>query len=428
MSCSLDSFFQFLDRSPTVFHAAKELMQTLAAAGFSSLKEEEKWNLEPGKGYFVCRGDALVAAFRIPLKAATSTTILASHTDSPTLKLKPQPELLTQGLGQFNTEPYGSPILHSWLDRDLIIAGKIIGLDHNGHEVSHIITLDDHPIIIAQLALHLDRSIADKGFFVNKQDHLKPVYSLRGKERSLLSLIEKQYNLKKIISFDLFLAPSQKSSYIGFEKELIASYRLDNLTSVYASLFALIHASVSTDILQVAFFWDHEEIGSVSYLGADSFFAEQLLQRICLNFKMGPEDFFRFKAKSLCLSIDAAHGFHPNFPEKYDPQNSAFLGKGVVLKFNANQKYATSSNSAAPIIHIAAKHNIPLQHTASRSDIPSGSTVGSVMAANLGIATVDLGISCWAMHSARETIAVEDEIYLCSLLKAVLEESMRDHS
>jgi len=422
MSHLLDSFLLFLDRSPTVFHAAREITKTLTETGFHRLEEKEKWNLEAGKKYFICRGNALVAAFKVPLETPLSTTILASHTDSPSLKLKPQPEILNRSIGQLGTECYGSPILHSWLDRDLILAGKIIGLDTKGKEVSHIVTLDDSSMIIPQLALHLDRTVSEKGFLVNKQDHLKPIYSLEGQENDWILRLQKKYDLKNLLSFDLFLVPQQKSSFVGFHKEMVASYRLDNLTAAHSSLWALTQSSTSKDVLQVAFFWDHEEIGSVSYLGADSLFAEQFLERICSNLKMNKEDFYRFKSQSICLSIDVAHGFHPNYAEKYDPQNSCMLGKGVVLKFNANQKYATSAMSAAAIVRLAEKHNIPLQKTASRSDIASGSTVGSMMAANLGIPTVDIGIGCWAMHSARETIAAQDQVNLCSLLKAAFED------
>lgn len=422
MADALNSFLQFLDRSPTVFHAAREITTTLREANFISLKEGEKWNLEPGKSYFINRSGALVAAFRVPLKTPLAAILLASHTDSPALKLKPKAEILNRSIGQLSTECYGSPILHSWLDRDLILAGKIFALDANGNEVSHIVTLDQFPCIIPQLALHLDRSVGEKGFFVNKQDHLNPIYSLNGKENDLTYLLQQAYPFKTLISFDLFLVPSQKSSFLGMHKELIAASRLDNLTSVYASLFALLHTKPSEETLQMAFFWNHEEIGSTSYLGADSLFGEQLLERISLNLKMGREDFFRFKSRSLCLSVDAAHGFHPSFSDKYDSQNSPLLGKGVVLKFNANQKYATSAESALPLIKLAEKHKIPLQTAASRSDMASGSTVGSILAAELSIPTVDIGISSWAMHSARETIAAQDEIFLCSLLKAALED------
>ena len=420
----LEDFVRFLNRSPTVYHAAREISSRLAEADFTPLAEGEKWRLEHGKGYFVQREDTLIAAFRTPKLTPQSVTILASHIDSPCLKVKPHPEISSHGIGQLGTEVYGAPLLHSWLDRDLKLAGRIVVINSDGQCRAELVELDDYPVIIPGIAIHLDRSIADKGILVHKQDHLKPIFSISAKEKHLEGWLKKHHSFDKLLSFDLFLVPIEKAGYVGFENELIASYRLDNLTSAFASLDALIHAEPRNDVIQMAIFWDHEEIGSTSYVGADSLFANQVLERICLQFKMDKEDFYRLKSRSLCLSGDLAHGFHPSFADKYDPQNAPFMGKGVVLKFNANQKYATSGSSAAPLIRVAEKHQIPLQKYASRSDIASGSTVGSIMAANLGIATADLGISGLAMHSIREVIAAQDELSLCKLFKASLEEPL----
>jgi aspartyl aminopeptidase len=419
---SLEAFTQFLDRSPSVFHAAHEIAIRLKEAGFTLLKEGEKWKLEPGKGYFLIRQDTLVAAFRTPITKLRTAVILASHIDSPCLKLKPQPELISHGIGQLGTEVYGGPLLHAWLDRDLRIAGRLTGIDSKGVCHSKLVSLDDCPVIIPQLAIHLDRTIHEKGVFVHKQDHLKPIFSFRSKEKQWDQWLAKHHSFSQLLSFDLFLTPLEKASFLGFDKELIASYRLDNLTSAYASLAALIQADAASDQLQMALFWDHEEIGSLSYVGADSLFANQVMERICMHYKMDREDYYQMKSRSLCLSADLAHGYHPNYSDKYDAQNASFVGKGVVIKFNANQKYATSSATAAPLIRIAENHKIPIQKFAGRSDIPSGSTVGSIMAANLGVPTLDLGISGWAMHSTREVIAGEDQISLGRLLQACLEE------
>ncbi len=250
---------------------------------------------------------------------------------------------------------------------------------------------------------------------------MKPVFSLNSKEKHLEDWLKKHHAFETLLAFDLFLVPLEPASILGFESEIIASHRLDNLTSAYAALYALLETGPRADCLQAAFFWDHEEIGSVSCVGADSRFADEVLERISLFFKMDREDFFRMKSRSICLSGDLTHGFHPSFADKFDPQNAPLLGHGVVLKFNANQKYATSSMTAAIVADLARRQNIPLQKFASRSDIPSGSTVGSIMAAQLGIPTVDLGIASWAMHSARETIAAQDELSLCTLFKAALE-------
>jgi aspartyl aminopeptidase len=424
MRDALLDFLQFLGRSPTAFHAAREIANRLAEADFTPLKEGEKWKFEPGKGYFIVRGDSLVAAFRVPKQAPASSTILASHIDSPALKLKPTPESATQKIGQFGVEVYGAPLLHTWLDRDLSVSGRISILDDAGKISSALVHLDDYPVVIPGLALHLDRSVSEKGLLVHRQDHLKPIFSLHAKEKHFEECLRRHHPFQKILGFDLFLTPLEKPAFLGFDSELIGAYRLDNLTSAYAALQAILSSSPQSDALQMALFWDHEEIGSMSFVGADSLFANQILERVCLFFKMDREDYYRLKSRSLCISADLAHGFHPNYTDKYDPQNAPFLGKGVIFKFNANQKYATSGSTAAQMAVLAEKKKIAIQKFASRSDIPSGSTVGSIMAANLGVPAIDLGIAGWAMHSARETIAAQDELSLIALLKAALEEKL----
>lgn len=420
----LDDFVRFLDRSPTVFHAAQEIMTALSNKGFVFLKEGDDWNLEPGKGYFICRSDSFVAAFRTPNKQMTQATILASHTDSPCLKIKPHPEQITKSIGQLYTEIYGSPLLHSWLDRDLCLAGQITALDRDSNIQSNLVFLDQYPTIIPQLALHFDRTINDKGIIVQKQDHLKPIFSLNAKDGSFEGLLKKQYDFSTLLAFDLFLVSMEKACFLGESKECISSQRLDNLTSVYAALHALLGSASCDHALQIAFFWDHEEVGSVSCLGANSCSADQILERISLSFKMSREEYFQMKSRSLCLSGDLTHGFHPNFPDRSDVYNAPLLGSGPALKFNASQRYATSGIHASRVMDLAKRHLIPLQTFTSRSDIASGSTVGPLMASQLGIATVDLGIPGWAMHSIRETIAAQDEVSLFLLFQAALNEGI----
>jgi aspartyl aminopeptidase len=419
---SLENFIHFLDRSPTVYHAAKEIEGHLAEYDFTPLDEGERWKLEAGKGYFVVRDNTLVAAFRIPKKYPMSATILASHIDSPALKVKPRPEIFSHGMGQIGTEVYGGPLLHTWLDRDLALAGRIVVQGKKGACISHVVLLDEYPVVIPSLAIHLNREVNEKGLIVHRQDHLKAIFTLRSKEKRLEDWLKKHHPFEKLLSFDLFLVPTEKAALIGFENEMVASYRLDNLTSAFACLAALTNTSARSDTIQMALFWDHEEIGSKTYARADTLFANQVLERICLSYKMDREDYYRMKSRSLCISCDVGHAWHPNFPDKYDPQNAAMMGKGPTLKFSS--KYATSGSTAAPIVKLAEKRKIPLQTFASRSDISSGSTVGSIMAANLGIPTVDLGIACWAMHSTRETIAASDQLALCQLLQCALEEPL----
>ncbi|MBS0626362.1 MAG: M18 family aminopeptidase [Verrucomicrobia bacterium] len=416
----MNDFVRFLSRAPTVWHAAREITSRLAEADFTPLGEKDRWHLEAGKGYFVMREGA-VCAFRMPKQAPRRTTLVASHTDSPALKIKPKPELNTQGISQFSTEVYGGPLLHTWLDRDLCLSGQVASLNEKGRVQIDLVHLDDYPLIIPGIPPHLERTLSEKGLHVHKQDHLKAIFSIKEKPPSLNEMLHKHLSCGEILSFDLFLVPTEKPQFLGAGSELLAGYRIDNLSSAYASLKALIDTGARSHDIEMAIFWDHEEIGSTSYTGARSYFVDQILERICLHCKMEREDFMRLKANSLCISADVAHGYHPNYAEKFDLQNAPKMGQGVVIKFNADQKYASSSHSAAPIVQICKEKKIPYQLFASRSDIPSGSTVGSFMAANLGMPTVDLGAATWAMHSVREVIAIDDQTALTDLLKASYE-------
>lgn len=412
----MHDFLPFLEASPTVWHAAAQVAQRLQKAHFQPLHERDHWKLEPGRGYFVMREGALIAAFRMPKRPPTSAVLLANHLDSPALKVKPLPDASTKEIAQVATEVYGGPLLHSWLDKDLAIAGKV-----ETEQGSQLVHLTDTPLIIPQVAIHLDRSINEKGVLVHKQDHLKAVLSVKG-DITVEKLLQKHLNCRKIYAFDLFLVPIEKPAHVGLERELIAGYRLDNLCSAYPCLDAIIQAKPREACVTLSFFWDHEEIGSMSSTGADSLFADQILERISLAAGQGREEFYRMKGRSLILSVDVGHAWNPNYSDKYDPQNSPFLGKGVAVKFNAGRKYATDAASAAAVARWAEKRSIPLQSSANRSDIPSGSTVGPILSANTGIPTVDLGIPCWAMHSTREVISSIDLGHLTRLLSAAFEE------
>jgi aspartyl aminopeptidase len=410
------NFFKFITRSPTSWHAAKEISNGLAEADFSPLSERDAWVLEAGKSYFVEREGALVCGFRLPKKKPTNAVLLASHTDSPALKIKPHPDVATQGISQLLTEVYGGPLLHSWLDRDLAIAGKI-----ETNKGSKLVFLDDIPLIIPQLAILLDRNINEKGILVHKQDHLKAVLSTQG-THTLESVLKKHFSFQTLYAHDLFLVPTEKPGHVGLNQELIAGYRLDNLSSAFACLGGLALANVRSDTLQVAIFWDHEEIGSTTSTGAASLFVDQILDRIGIALHQSREDIHRLKSSSIAISADVTHGWNPNFPEKYDAQNSPLLGKGPVIKFNAGRKYATDAASAAALFKLAEAKKLPLQRGANRSDIPGGSTVGPIMSANTGIPTVDIGVPCWAMHSTREIIGASDLKDLGDLMQTVLDE------
>ncbi|HEY4255555.1 MAG TPA: M18 family aminopeptidase [Chlamydiales bacterium] len=409
-------FFRFLQKAPTAWHAAKEISNALTEKEFIPLFEGDKWKLERGKSYFVEREGALLAAFRIPKKMLQSSLILASHTDSPALKIKPQPDLLTKEISQLGTEIYGGPLLHSWFDRDLALAGRL-----ETDRGSQLVFLDDMPLVIPQLAIHLDKTIHEKGLHIHKQDHLKAILSIKGSS-TLEQVLKKKLGIHQLYAFDLFLVPTEKPSHLGLHGELLAGYRIDNLSSAYACLEALLKTAPRQDTLQMALFWDHEEIGSLSATGAASSFVDELLERITLGLKLEKEELYCLKSRSLVLSADVAHGWNPNFSEKYDPQNSPLLGSGTVLKFNAGRKYASDAPAAATLLKIAEKQGLTIQKAANRSDIPSGSTVGPIMSANTGIPTLDIGLACWAMHSTREIIAASDLKELEKLLQAMLNE------
>ncbi|MES2344496.1 MAG: M18 family aminopeptidase [Chlamydiota bacterium] len=414
MSHIVEDFKAFLETSPTSWHAVQETSNRLALHDFTPLEENEKWELEGGKSYFVARGGALIA-FTLPKQTPNKALIIAAHTDSPALKLKPRPEFSKENMTLFGTEVYGGPLLSSWLNRDLAIAGRVFVTNSRGDIEEKLVFLDDAPLIIPQLAIHLDRDVNEKGVILNKQQHLSPLVTLE--KGDLESLLRRHISFHTLLSFDLLLVPIESSRFVGAHGELLASYRIDNLTSVHAATVALCRSCTSpTEALKIAVFWDHEEIGSGSSEGALSPFLTDLLVRIGHALKLSNEELFMLKSHSFCISADMAHALNPNYVEKHDPQHMPLMGKGIVLKYNANHKYATNGSTAATIIDLCQKLNLSYQPFAARSDIPSGSTVGPFIEQKLGIKTADIGVAQLSMHSAREIIAWQDYVDLTELL------------
>lgn len=423
MTFLLEDLRAFLRTSPTSWHAAHEMGNRLALKSFTPLDEKKKWTLEKGGKYFIHRGGAL-CAFTLPEKTPERSIILGAHTDSPALKLKPNPTLVNENMISFGVEVYGGPLLSSWLNRDLGIAGRIIVMSKEGKLEEKLIFIDDAPLVIPQLAIHLDKEVNEKGVILNKQDHLAAVASLyKGDPASYLeTLIRRTHTFHELISHELFLVPLEDSRYLGSEGELLASYRIDNLASCHAALVALVTShSPQKETLQMAFFWDHEEIGSSTQEGAGSPFFIDTLHRIAFSLKMSEEELFLLKNQSLAVSIDMAQAFNPNYPLKYDNGHRPLLGKGIVIKFNANQKYVSNAQTAAHVAAACRDLNLPFQNYAARADIPSGSTIGPVFATATGIPTVDIGTSQLSMHSTREILACSDHLGLCKLLTHLLE-------
>lgn len=407
-------FFTFVEKSPTPWHAVEELRLRLKNAGFEELFEKDQWNLKPGRGYFVVRQGTSLSAFVMPQKAVKSCRIAAAHTDSPGFKLKPNAEYRKENMVMLGLEIYGGPLLTSWLNRDLGIAGRVVCKEKDGL-ADRLVRLDNMPVVIPQLAIHLDRNVNESGLTLNKQEHLAALAgtaAATSKTKFLEKAIKKAVK-GDVVGWDLFVYPLEPISHVGLEKELIAGYRLDNLCSVYAALTGFLGGKKkAAGTIKMIAFWDHEEIGSDTSQGAGSPFLAQILERIAGS----REGYFRLLSESLCVSIDVGHALHPNYPEKHEPRHQLMLNKGVILKSSAQYRYATDARSSALITELCKSHKINLQKFTSRGDIPSGSTIGPIAAQALGIATVDIGIAQLSMHSSRELIGTEDLQDLTCLL------------
>ena len=421
----MEDLKQFLDDSPTAWHAVKEIIRRLKENGFEELKEEESWDVQSNQSYFVQRNHSSLCAFITPQSFPERIRLLASHTDSPALKLKPEPEIRKNQAVIFAVEVYGGPVLNSWLNRDLGLAGRIVYKSHQGNIQESLVNLNRHPLIIPQLAIHLDREVNEKGLILNKQDHLNALAALDQdlppNSSYLETLIREEISFAQLLDFDLFLVPLEKACFIGYNQQLLASYRIDNLSSAHAILYALLKEShPHKHEIKMAMFWDNEEIGSQTAQGADSPFFNQTLERILWALEVKRDDHFRIMSRSTCFSVDLAHSLHPNHVDKHDPQHQPILGKGVVLKYNAQQKYATSARSSVPIHVVAEMQKIPLQKFVSRNEMPCGSTIGPIHASRTGMSTVDIGCGQLSMHSCREILSCQDQIGLSSLLESLM--------
>ncbi|GAB4192035.1 MAG: M18 family aminopeptidase [Simkaniaceae bacterium] len=406
----------FIHEGATPWHAAEHIAARLIEKGFQELQEQEVWNLEAGKSYFIVREGAVVA-WRNPHQKPLSAKILGAHTDSPCLKVKPNPESLDHDMTFLLVEPYGSPILTSWLNRDLYLAGRILFEDGSGNFKEKLLKLEENPLIIPSVALHLDRSLNEKSYALDKQKHLAPLADIEGSPY-LLPLLQEKASGRAILDFDLMLVPKEAPNLVGRHKQLIASHRIDNLAGVHSALHALLYSGPAKDTLHMAAFYNAEEIGSKTYDGADGPILQDALKRICLANQLREEEYFGLKSRSLMISVDAAHGYHPSFQEKYDPNHVPLLGKGPVFKYSAQQRYTTTARSAALLIDLCRKHHLPFQKFVTHSNIPAGSTIGPISASKLGISSVDIGIAELSMHSVREIMAAEDQAIMCKLLTA----------
>ena len=416
-----EDLLAFLQASPTPFHATQNVASELLAAGFEALNERESWQLtRPGK-YFVTRNDSSIIAFQLGAEAIAErgARIIGAHTDSPCLKPKPYADVHHQHYAQWGVEVYGGVLLNPWFDRDLSLAGKV-SFTMGAGQVHHTLVDFNRPIaIIPSLAIHLDRDANSKRT-INAQTDIPPITArapqqlpdlLREQVIASLSLEEDaQAKDINILAWDLSFYDTQAPSTIGLLDEFICSARLDNLLSCFLALRALLQADTGAD--QWIVLNDHEEVGSTSFAGADGTMLQDILMRVYPD----EQDRLRTMAHSMLISTDNAHGVHPNYPSKHDAKHGPILNDGPVIKINANQRYATSSDSDAWFAHLCQTHDIPYQKFVTRSDMGCGSTIGPITAAKLGIQTIDVGAPTFAMHSIRETAGTEDAAHLLSAL------------
>lgn len=421
----LDEFnsglLSFLGCSPTPYHATTNLASLLAAQGFQILDEAQSWQLTPGGRYCVIRNGTSLIAFTLPSLAATSISggmrMVGAHTDSPCLRVKPQPDLRANNYVQLGVEVYGGALFNPWFDRDLSIAGRVDFMTGAGTLDSCLIDLRRPVAVIPSLAIHLDRE-ANTARSVNAQLELPPVLAISGLEGAsfdeLLLTWVSEYgerdDASKVLSYELSFYDTQAPAIIGLHNEFIASARLDNLLSCYLGAQALVECEQDNGNLLIC--TDHEEVGSTSAAGANGPFLRSVLERIVAESSgqlgKSAEDFERLIRQSKLLSIDNAHGIHPNYMDKHDANHGPILNRGPVIKINANQRYASSSSSVAFFKSLCLEAQVPVQTFVVRSDMGCGSTIGPITAAGIGVETIDIGVPTFAMHSIRELAGSED--------------------
>jgi aspartyl aminopeptidase len=402
----------FVDASPTPFHAAAEAASRLSAAGFQELKEREPWSLSPGDRRYFVRGGSTIVAFVAGTEppAQAGFRLIGAHTDSPNLRVKPGGDVNVRGYQQLGVEVYGGVLFSTWLDRDLSIAGRVM-LDRGSVIEGKLVDLKRPVARVANLAIHLNRSVNTEGLVLNAQKHLAPLVGL-GKEAVLRKVIARELGEEAdaIVGYDLCLYDTAKAAIGGLEGEFVFAARLDNLGSSHAALRALIAAAETPSAATRGIvLYDHEECGSRSAVGAGGPVLRDALERLVDALPDGrSQALARAIAGSFLISADMAHAVHPNYGDQHEPQHTPFLNRGLVIKSNSNQSYATDGASAAAFEALCRRVGYSPQRFVTRTDLPCGSTIGPITAAKLGIATVDVGAPMLSMHSCREMAGTLD--------------------
>jgi aspartyl aminopeptidase len=417
----VDDLLTFLGASPTPFHAVDEGRLRLEAAGFRRLDEADRWDRLAAGAYYVTSSGTNLVAFVVPApEHRTRFAIVGAHTDSPNLRLKPNPEYAAEGYAQLGVEVYGGVLLNSWLDRDLGLAGRVVVKGERGAIESHLVRLDRPLLRVPQLAIHLDREVNDKGLILNRQDHLAPVLGLAGGAASLGKLVAEAAGVAvdRVIGHELMLFDLLPPVLGGQANEFIFSARLDNLAMCHAAISAIAplgKGGAQAAIAVIALF-DHEEVGSASTAGAASAVLPRILERLVPD----REAFHQASARSTCVSADMSHAVHPNYAHRHEPRHKPQINGGPVIKTNTQQRYATTATTAAMFAELCRDEDVPVQHYAHRTDLPCGSTIGPITSTLLGIATVDVGNPMLSMHSAREMAGSRDPAPMTRVLARYL--------
>lgn len=413
----------FIDASPSPWHAVDSVAKLLQDNGFKPLIENQPWQFKKSGRYYVVRDGASILAFVTGKHtlAETGFRIVGAHTDSPGLRLKPKAAFSSQGIAQLGVEVYGGPILATFTDRDLSLAGRVMVRDGESYVARHV-QFYNSIVRLPNLAIHMNREVNDKGLVLNKQTGLPLIFGFAADsdeaQTQLTDALATQLQVEAadIITWDLSVYDTQKGSFWGLNEEFIANSQLDNLASCHAAISALLN-NKKPDSTNICALFDHEEVGSESATGASGSFMNDVITRICASTNTSAEDRLRSLSNSFFISADMAHAYHPNHASSYEPCHHALVNQGPVIKTNANQRYSTNADTAARFIQLCKSADVPYQQYAHRTDLGCGSTIGPILAAQLGVASVDIGSPMWAMHSLRESAGVLDHSYMIAVLK-----------
>jgi Aspartyl aminopeptidase len=419
MSCAqqhAQALLDYIDASPSPWHAVQTTQEALLNKGFKELKENEAWSLKTDERYFVKRDDSSIIAFTVGSKSLIKHgfRLIGAHTDSPGLRVKPKPNHQQNLINRLGVEVYGSPILATFTDRDLGLAGRV-HFKQNGQLASTLVHLNKPFLRLPNLAIHMNPNVNTDGLKLNRQTELPLLLSISDEPINMVDLLanELSLNADDISAWELHACDTQAGTLYGLNNEFYANSQLDNLASCHAGLSALLSdKSLKAGQFNVCAFFDHEEIGSHSHKGADGSFLPDTLERIAGSLKLSDEDYKRALSNSFMISADMAHAYQPNFPSAYEPDHKVLVNHGPVIKINANIRYASNSASQAHFMQLCEQSGVPFQQYSHRTDLGCGSTIGPITSAQLGINTVDVGCPMWAMHSIRESAGVQDHHYI----------------